>query len=715
MKYFCPSLSPLRSLALCLVIGLETTLPGLGQTVDTLSTNEKALDELVVTATRSERELGSLPLPVTVIPRQQIRQMGSLRLNDVLAEQTGLFMVNDHGTGVQIQGFNPDYTLILVDGEPLIGRTAGTLELSRVAVGNIKRIEIVKGPSSSLYGSEALAGVINIITQNPDRANSDLSVRYGANRTLDLSASAGFRRKRLGLQLFGNRYATQGYDLSPDTFGSTVAPFHNFTIQPKLTYQFSERTKLAVSQRIFGEIQQNSFAISEGGTSREVAGEGRVHDANTTATLTHRFDQHFRLQARTYFSQYRTESSLAYRTDGVMYDRTFFRQSFLRPELQADWSINAKNLFTGGIGHIAEGVEATRYTQPQRFGSYYAFAQYEYFPTNALQIILGGRFDAHSAYRNQFSPKLAVAYQLTDRLLLRGSAGVGFKAPDFRQLYLNFTNAVAGYSVFGSQELAAGLLRLQQQGQVAEVLSDPSAFGLLRPESSRAVNLGAQYRTTSGFGASVNLFRNDIRDLIETQAVAQKTNGQSVFSYLNLNRVFTQGGEVEASRRWEAGQSGLTLSAGYQYLEAKDKEVLEKIRNHTLFRRNPETLATERVPRADYGGLMGRSRHSANVKLFYQSPNGLSASLRGIYRGRYGFGDRNSNTILDSPDEYVRGYVLWHVSAAKTLGCLMLQAGVDNLLNFRNAAFIPSQPGRLGWLRLSATLTSRAPEKTPEP
>lgn len=683
----------------------------LAQDVDTLASGPKDLDEVVVTATRSERELGSLPLPVSVIPQQQIRQMGSLRLNEVLAEQTGLFMVNDHGNGVQVQGFNPDYTLILVDGEPLIGRTAGTFDLARVAVGNIKRIEIVKGPSSSLYGSEALAGVINIITQNPERANADLSLRYGGNQTLDLSGSAGFRRKGLGIQLFGNRYATKGYDLSPETFGSTVAPFHNYTIQPKVTYQFSERTKVAVSQRFFGETQQNSFAISEGNLNREVAGEGTEHDLNTTATLTHLLHQRIRVQARTYFSQYRAESSLVYQSDGNVYDHTFFRQTFLRPELQADWTLNEKNLLTGGIGYIAEGVIATRYTQPQRFGTTYAFVQHEYFPTNTLQFILGGRFDAHSAYRNQLSPKVSAAYQLTDRWLLRGSAGVGFKAPDFRQLYLNFTNAVAGYTVFGSQELAAGLQRLQQEGQVAEVLADAATFGLLRPESSRAVNLGAQYRTPSGVRASVNLFRNDIRDLIETQPVAQKTNGQSVFSYLNLKRVFTQGGEVEVSQRWEMEQSDITFSTGYQYLEAKDKEVLEKISQGTLFRRNPETLTTERVSRADYGGLMGRSRHSANLKLFYKGTQGLSASIRGIYRGRYGFGDRNSNTILDSPDEYVPGYLLWHVTASKTLGIFTIQAGVDNLFNFKNPTFIPGQPGRLGWLRLSTTLADKPSKK----
>src|SRR3546814_3425835 len=107
-----------------------------------------------------------------------------VRLDDDLVEQTGLTLVSDHSTGFQMQGFDPDYTRILLDGQPLIGRTTGTLELSRVAVGNIERIEIVKGPSSSLYGSEALAGVINIITRDPEiGARGTLSARYGSNQT----------------------------------------------------------------------------------------------------------------------------------------------------------------------------------------------------------------------------------------------------------------------------------------------------------------------------------------------------------------------------------------------------------------------------------------------------------------------------------------------------------------------------------------------------
>ncbi len=89
-------------------------------------------------------------MPVQLVAKAQIERIGSLRLNEVLLEQTGLQMISNHGAGLQMQGLSSDYILILIDGEPVIGRTAGTVDLSRISVNNIERIEIIRGPSSSL-------------------------------------------------------------------------------------------------------------------------------------------------------------------------------------------------------------------------------------------------------------------------------------------------------------------------------------------------------------------------------------------------------------------------------------------------------------------------------------------------------------------------------------------------------------------------------------
>ncbi|XAZ82141.1 TonB-dependent receptor (plasmid) [Fibrella sp. ES10-3-2-2] len=710
------------SLLVCLTLLQPLPRPA---TTDTL--RERALDEVVVTATRSERPMGALPLPVTVIGAKQIRQMGSLRLNDVLGEQTGLAIVTDHGQGIQVQGFGPDYTLILVDGEPLVGRTAGTLDLTRLAVGNIRQIEIVKGPSSSLYGSEALAGVINIITDGATAAwGGSASARYGANRTSDFSADVSRTFGRLRVYAFGNRYASAGYTL-PNAQGQTesgnptVAPFVNYTGSGRLSYGFSPRLTLSVSGRYFSERQDNAFTVSQ---KQAVSGLGTVRDYSLNPVLTHRLTDGLKLTYRYYRTGYSTQTDLRYTATDKSYDATFFRQRFDRPEVVIERILDPKNILTAGAGLIWESVEATRYTDRRQFQTRYGFAQYEWMPgrgtaTNRLTVIAGGRYDSHSQYASQFSPKLSGRYELTPLLALRGSVGVGFKAPDFRQLYLNFDNAVAGYSVFGTQELAAGLARLQGQNQLAEVLLDPASLNSLRAESSVAYNLGVVldfWRTEVGkkydlpAQLSLNLFRNDISDLIETQVVARKTNGQNVFSYNNLSRVFTQGAEVDGSYRLRLASGGqLTLSAGYQYLIAKDKSVVAAIEAGTIFRRNPETLVSELVKPSQYGGLLNRSRNMANVKLFYEHPRtGWSASLRGIYRGLYGFADRDGNLILDNDSEYVQGYAVWNVSAAKTWKTLTLQAGIDNLTGYTDPQFIPTLAGRLWYASLRWNWTGNA-------
>ncbi len=671
------------------------------------SLTQKQLDEVVVTATRSERALSELPVPVTVIQKAQIKNMGSLRLNDVLGEQTGLAIVSDHGTGIQMQGFSPEYTLILVDGEPLIGRTSGTLELNRIAVGNIKQIEIMKGPSSSLYGSEALAGVVNIITERPIGVNGTITSRYGTNNTFDLGATVNYKKNKLGLYAFANRYSTDGYDLSTDTEGNTVSPFANYTFQSRFTYDFTSRTKFSLSGRYFSEEQESVTNIGTQDAPVLLDGTGDVKDWNVNPVLTHNFSDKLKTTFRFYGSKYATNSLLKYQQDETTYDETYFDQTFNRPEVQVEYFINAKNSFTLGVGRIWESVEATRYDDKIKYQTNYAYAQYEWQPITKLNVLAGGRFDDHSAYGSQFSPKLSVQYDMLSWLAVRGSFGVGFKAPDFRQLYLNFTNSTVGYSVFGSNVLLDGIQQLEAQGQIDAILVDPSTFGAINAETSTAYNFGLKLQPTQKSSINVNLFHNDIKDLIDTKAVARKTNGQQVFSYYNVASVYTQGAEVDGSY---SVLDDVTLSVGYQLLIAKDKEVVKELEAGNVYARDPETNATKRVSPTDYGGLFNRSRHMANAKLFYDNQeSGWSGSVRAIYRGRYGFADLNNNTILDDDGEYVNGYVTCNASVGKTFQqWLKIQAGCDNLFNYTDAQYVPSLPGRLLWASVALTLSKKS-------
>ncbi len=660
------------------------------------------LQNVVVTGTRREQQFATATLPTLLVTRTQLQATGALRLSDVLNEQTGLTLTTMRSTGVQMQGLNPDYTLILIDGEPMIGRTAGAIELSRIAVGNIQQIEIVKGASSSLYGSDALAGVVNIITKKPKNGEQSgmVGLRYGTNNTIDANADIQVKKGKWNATLFSNYFKTDGYDLAGEAFGKTVAPYYNYMFQTRVGYDFSDRTKLSVALRYFREAQENAFDIGTPQKPEFVTGNGKLHDANLNVIASHFITDKWKATLRLYGADYYIDNQLVYQKNSELYQSDIFNQRFMRPELISEYSFDTKNALTLGAGHSQESVNSTRYTEAKYFNNTYAFVQHEWQPVKAFTLIAGGRLDVHSAYATQFSPKISARYDVNKVLAIRASTGVGFKSPDFRQLYLSFNNAVAGYSVFGSQELASNVAVLQTENQIAELLVGPTSFGKLEAERSRAYNFGIQLKPNKAILGTINAFRNDIDNLIETQIVARKTNGQAVYSYRNINKVFTQG--VDMDWQWQMNNL-FSLSAGYQYLEAKDKEVLSKLAAGEVYRRDPVTYDTKRVTVAEYGGLFNRSAHSANMKLYFESKNkDWSATVRTIYKGRFGFADRNANVILDADNEYVKGYFVTNMSVSKTFKQkYTVQLGCDNVLNYTDALYIPTMPGRLVWAKVN--------------
>ncbi len=653
-----------------------------------------ALKEVVVTATRTTRSIDDIPLPVDVVSARQIETIGSLRLNEVLQEQTGLQITSNHGTGLMMQGLTSEYILFLIDGEPVIGRTAGTLDLSRLAVDNIERVEIIKGPSSSLYGSEAMAGVVNIITKKPDSGlSSSLRTRYRSYGTYDLSASAGFAREKFSASLFVNRLSTKGYDLTDETVSMTAPPFQAYTVSPKVAYRFSDAINLSINGRFYTESQENTADITVKDEIFRMDDDGRQQDWNLMPTLEVNLSDKHHLQLRSYTTGYRTNSALRYQSDGTVYDESYFDQFFNRSEVQYDWYINDKNVTTMGVGHTVETVEATRYDDINAFRANYGFVQHQWIPNEKFNIIAGGRYDTHNAYASRFSPKLAAGYTVNKWLKVQASFGGGYKAPDFRQLLLNFTNPVAGYSVVGSSLVQERIAELQAQGQIEAILIDPGTIETIRAESSIAYNVGLHISPGNKLNGELNVFRNEISNLIDTAPIARKTNGQNVFSYFNFDRVVTQGIEVKGSYRL---MQGLDFSAGYQYLDSRNLEDVDKIKNREVFNRDPATNRTVAVSLAEYGGLPYRSRHSGNAKLFYtNSLHQFDVALRAIYRGRWGLGDANGNGVIEAGNEFADGYVLLNLALNKNLfGWLTVEGGANNLLNITSQNE-PLLPGRI--------------------
>ena len=623
------------------------------------SVKTSVLDEVVITATRTIRQLSSLPMPVTLISKEQIQKSGTTRLKDILIEQTGINFVTDQSgfTGVQLQGLSAEYTLIMIDGVPLVGRSSGNLDLSRITVNNIKQIEIVKGASSSLYGSEALGGVINIITEKPKRdiIKGDIGyfARIGARDELDINTNLIYKKGKIGTVAGFNLNSSRGFDLSPSTASKTTEEYQNYTGNLKLTYDFSKNLNLFVSQRYFYEEQGEDSSQS---------------DWNSNIEFRHQINNIYDVNYTFYTTQFITESQF----NGELSE---FNQTLTRPEIRITTAIEKSTLVIG-LGANFDALDRTFFDKKERFNSKYIFAQYDFYPIENMNLILGARYDNHNKYKSAFSPKISSSYKIYDWLTTKLSIGFGFKAPDFRQLFFNFNNRSGGYIVLGTRTLHD---LYGNEPNVQSIDKD------LKPENSIGYNAGFNMKVNSDLKININFFRNDINDLINTATLKGSlpgiSTGTSIFYYENRNQVSTQGIELDFTYKIS---DNIRFVGGYQFLDSKDKQEIKNIETGTVFFRQTPSSPSKILEKSDYFGLPNRSKHTANAKLFYQNfTHDFSANIRTFYRSKYALFDTNSSqNIIDKYDDFVVGNAQINAAIEKTFFNLInVQLGVDNLFN----------------------------------
>lgn len=651
---------------------------------------------VVVTATRTRKDIEEVPAPVTVIKQDEINRSGNTRLSDVLAEQTGLTLTSDHGTGVQIQGFDSEYTKIMLNGQPMIGRTAGTFDLSRVSVGNIKQIEMIKGPSSALWGSDAMAGVINIITEEGDRPfEMNVRSRYGSHNTLDVGTNISVNTSGWQNNFSFNRNSSGGYSLVPGSISQTVPKYENNTGTYSTELELSNIFTAELHARYYRESQQSTDFIGSRQNPTLLDEEAVQEDYSITPTLHVNATSDLKLELEHHLSGYRTEQVFTYQESGNRYQKDTFDQTYNKSEARANYFWNDDNITTAGAGMNWERLQSDRYAGTPDFRNLFVYGQHEWRPLDKLNLIAGLRYDAHSEYANQLSPKFSSRYELNEWLHIRGSVGRGFKAPAFRQLFLNFTNPTVGYSVFGSSTVKEQIKQLRREGKIDQILRPVDQLDEITAERSWAYNAGVDLYPVEDLQIRVNAFRNNVDDLIEAAPIAQKTNGQSAFTYFNLQEIYTQG--IESQVRWNP-VSSLRLSAGYQFLDAKRQ--IQQTKTVQDENGNPVQKTVTR-----YEPLFNRSKHSANVKLFYRyEPYGIEANIRGNWRGRYGRIDANGNGFVNE-GEYEDGYATWDTAIAKTFNeRYTLRLGIDNVFDFTRPAALPYLPGRVFFAQVSLQL-----------
>ena len=693
-------------------IGFQDKLQSLSVKENSSHTLEVFLQEkiyrdnpVVVTASRTKQELEDVSVPITVIDSEEITRSGNLRLGEVLDEQVGLNLVSNHGTGIQVQGFDPEYTLILIDNQPIIGRTAGTLDLDRLAVGNIQQIEMVKGPSSALWGSEALAGVINIITDKGSAPFSwDINGRYGTHTTFDGSSNLTFKKDRFKGRFFTNINGSDGYDLDSETLSQTVAQYQNYTFSGGVDYRISKNLTFKLNGRYYREDLNYSSESTINQVDEIINGDQFLEDYSITPELSVNIGKRQLFEITSFINSYNNTTDEVVESSGDVFFQSNFDQNLHRTEIKSSTFWNDDHTTIFGAGYNNEALVADIYSDVPDFSSYFGFGQHKWQTKENLSFTLGFRFDTHSEYNSQFSPKFSGLFKPNDVVHIRASFGGGFKAPTFNQLFLNFTNSTVGYSVFGTSTVIEGMENLQDRDQIAEVFIEASDVTNIEAESSISFNLGFDIYPTKNMSFKINAFRNDVEDMIETLPIAQLVNNQSVFSYFNLDQVYTQGFDSEL-RFTPTNVEGLSYSFGYQLLDARIRyeDVFDVVEDGVLISKS-ETR---------YGLLPGRSRHTGNIKVFYSLERlGLDATLRAIHRSKFGF-DFNGNKRVDE-GEYVNEANSFREAIEKTIinasisktfsNRYTLQLGVNNLTNFTDPMYQPHYPGRTFYTQLNIKL-----------
>lgn len=669
---------------------------GLSHYSITLKAKTYALDQLVVTATRTHKKKEDIAVPVTIINKEEIENTGSVRLSEILAEQTGLMLVANHGLGVQMQGLESAYTRIMINGQPIVGRTAGTLDLDRISISNVERIEVIRGPSSSLYGSDALAGVINIITEQAVTPfKMELTGRYGSHQTMNLGTNVAWSTDNWRSSLFLNRYSSAGYRLIESSISQTVPKFQNYTLSYRTNLSLHNNIDAKFYGRYYkGDQDINSF-VDAGNTINLLDIDEDLQNYSINPALKFHLSPLFSISIEHYLSGYKTERVLRFKDNGDLYDQNIFDQTLNKTEAQGILSFNDNQITTFGGGYSWEKLQSARYPDDPRQQNLFLYGQHDWQVSPKLNVVAGLRYDNHSEYADQFSPKFAIQYKITNWLRVQASTGRGFKAPGFQQLYLDFTNSTAGYSVFGASTVVKRVNELQAAGKIERILIPLNQLDLITAEQSWSYNTGVEIVPSSKFQFSINAFRNNLANLIEAAPIAIKQNGQSVFSYFNRQDVYTQG--INAQVNW-IFLPDFRLSIGYQWLMAERK--IEETRTV----QNEQGNAIEKTF-VSYQPLFNRSKHSGTLKLFYSyKPLAIQANIRGTYRGQYGFIDSNANGYLNE-GEYTDGYMIWDATVSKTfMDSYRLQAGIDNVFNITRPGVVPHLAGRLFYLQFAITL-----------
>ncbi|HVG61942.1 MAG TPA: TonB-dependent receptor [Hyalangium sp.] len=502
---------------------------------------EEPAARTVVTGTRSPERQEDTPVATEVITRAEIAASGAQNAAELLAAHPGLEVgTSFSGAALRVQGLGPEYALILVDGERVNGRVNGAVDLSRLSMEDIEQVEIVKGPSSVLYGSDAVAGVVNFITRRARRPlGADLRVTYGSLQQVDVDGTGEAQGEDWGLRVSGGLQRRDAYDLQPEDIGTTGSSLAGFQVSGRGDLRRGS-TDLAGTVSYSRRVQRGVDLGATGATfdraSRDDVLSARVSPSwrlSDTATL----------RTDAYYSGFKRRFLLDQRNGSALDSVEDTRDQLGQLGAQLDLRLGERHMLVQGVELLGEHLAADRLEggRGQRGrASLHVQDSWTVLLEPRLVLVPGARVDVDSQFGPAVTPRLALRMDPHSRVTLRASYGWGFRAPSFQELLLDFENPAVGYVVHGNLDL--------------------------RPERSRSVNLSTEFRPAEPLLLWLNGFQHSLRDMITI--VTRQEEQQQLFVYSNLERASVRG--IEAGLRQRI-PGGFTVDASYALTDGRDR------------------------------------------------------------------------------------------------------------------------------------------------
>ena len=657
-----------------------------------------SLQEVVVTGTGTQHLLRNAPVQTEVISRRMLRSYGGRSLEDILGGLSASFAFNEGDMGAQMQmnGLGNSYILVLVDGKRLHGDVGGENDLGLIDPHNIERIEIVKGASSALYGSDAIAGVINIITKKHDEALLlENTTRYGTYNDLRQHNGVGFALGRLksytnfqlqhsdGWQNTATEYTPSSAMPITDSRSKTVNRHTNWQLSERLTYTLSPRLELYAAGTYYRKgiyrpkgkypkYDVKTFDMKYRNASASVGGKWN-HGLTATATDALTLDVDWNRHA--YYHAF-TSTTLAegFDEDGqLILDFPYFPGQQLLQSRQERTMAHLKGVFTLSDNHRLSGGAELRYdylkaptsiegrSASDNTEALYVQDEWHFSvgrgSASTVHLTPGLRLNRNEGFGFRLTPKLSAMLSTGD-LRLRASWSQGFKTPTLKETHYRY---------------------IREMSTIIMYLGDRN----LRAQTSNYFSLGGEY-TWGGLNLTATGYYNKVDDMIALATVPLSEAPQSyrqqygemlgkVRRYQNMEDARTYG--VDVSLRYTLND--LAAGLGYSYLDTdahvydSDHDRLVSVTIDGMAHHKGNVFITwqhqqRRAGRADaptYGaGLYGRF----STKRYYQvDGNGKGYQVWRL-SGHYSFSPRLSSFLL--PPSSILHF--------------KLEAGVDNLLNY---------------------------------